>query len=285
MIVTFVLLKIVKPNPYILRVSEGFRMEIPFVKYQGTGNDFIMIDNRSGQWNQLSVNAIRTMCDRKFGIGADGLIKINSHKELDFEVDYYNSDGSRSFCGNGARCAVAFAKSRGINTSHAHFLAIDGQHEASQVGNIVSLRMGNVHQVKSLHPDFEIFTGSPHYIRFVDEIADYPVYAEGKAIRYSDTYANEGINVNFVKITQPRSLYVLTYERGVEDETLSCGTGVTAAAIALAVKSELFNEQIINIQTKGGQLQVTFNRTGVYEFRDVFLIGPAQRVFEGVYNA
>lgn len=259
-------------------------MEIPFVKYQGTGNDFIMIDNRSGKWDHLSVNIIRAMCDRKYGIGADGLIKINAHDELDFEVDYYNSDGSRSFCGNGARCAVAFARSKGINTSHSHFLAIDGKHEASQVGGIISLRMNDVYNVSGHNADYVLNTGSPHYVRFIDEVKDFPVYKEGVAIRYSKEYAEQGINVNFTQMIGPKSLYVLTYERGVEDETLSCGTGVTAAAIALALKSELFGEQIINIQTKGGQLQVTYNRTGETTFSDIFLIGPAVRVFEGVYN-
>lgn len=259
-------------------------MEIPFVKYQGTGNDFVMIDNRSGRWNGLHVNLIQLMCDRRFGIGGDGLILINAHNEYDFEVDYYNSDGSKSFCGNGARCAVAFARTKGINTSNVHFLAIDGPHQASQVGPIVSLRMGDVGKFGQLGEDFRMNTGSPHYIRFVGEVKNFPVYKEGHAIRYSEAYAKEGINVNFVQEIDKKSIYVRTYERGVEDETLSCGTGVTAAAIAFVVKNGLFGEQTIGIQTKGGQLQVSVDRTGETEFRNIFLIGPAQKVYEGVYN-
>lgn len=259
-------------------------MEIPFVKYQGAGNDFVMIDNRSGKWDHLSLNTIRAICDRKFGVGGDGLIKLNRHSELDFEVDYYNSDGSRSFCGNGARCAVAFAKSKGINTSHVRFLAIDGFHEASQVGGIISVLMGDVDHISAVGYDYTLHTGSPHYVRFIPETTDFPVYKEGYAIRYSEPYSAEGINVNFAQILGERELYVLTYERGVEDETLSCGTGVTAAALALAVKEDLYGEQNISIQTRGGQLQVTFNRTGKTQFRQIYLVGPAVRVFEGVYN-
>jgi diaminopimelate epimerase len=259
-------------------------MEIPFVKYQGAGNDFVMVDNRSGKWDHLSISSIRMICDRRFGVGGDGLIKINAHEELDFEVDYYNSDGSKSFCGNGARCAVAFARTKGINTSHVRFLAIDGIHEASQVGGIISLLMNNVRNVSTENDDFILDTGSPHFIRFVDDTTDFPVYAEGYAIRYSDTYKQEGINVNFTQVLSDRKLYVRTYERGVEDETLSCGTGVTAAALAFAIRNDLHGEQMIDIQTKGGQLQVRFNRTGTATFDTIYLIGPALRVFEGVYN-
>lgn len=259
-------------------------MEIPFVKYQGAGNDFVMVDNRSGKWDHLSLNTIRNICDRRFGVGADGLIKINAHEELDFEVDYYNSDGSKSFCGNGARCAVAFARSKGINTAHVRFQAIDGPHEASQVGGIISLRMNDVSGISKTGKDYELYTGSPHYIRFIDDVNGFPVYKEGYAIRYSEPYNEKGINVNFTQVIGERQLYVLTYERGVEDETLSCGTGVTAAALAYAADKQLFGEQTVAIQTKGGQLQVTFNRHGENEFSDIFLIGPALRVFEGVYN-
>jgi diaminopimelate epimerase len=259
-------------------------MEIPFVKYQGAGNDFVMVDNRSGKWDHLSLNTIRMMCDRRFGVGADGLIKINAHEELDFEVDYYNSDGSKSFCGNGARCAVAFARSKGINTSHVKFVAIDGPHEASQVGGIISLRMNDVNGIEQTGKDYVLDTGSPHYVRFIEDIKDFPVYKEGYAIRYSEKYAEKGINVNFTQVLGERQLYVLTYERGVEDETLSCGTGVTAAALAYAADNGLSGEQSIGIQTKGGQLQVTFNRRDDKRFTDIFLIGPAMRVFEGIYN-
>lgn len=260
-------------------------MDVFFSKYQGTGNDFVMIDNRSGKWDHLSLNSIRAMCDRRFGIGADGLIKLNSIDGYDFEVDYYNSDGSKSFCGNGARCAVAFAKSKGINTAHVKFTAIDGEHEASQVGAIVSLLMNDVSSVEAIGKDYVLNTGSPHYIQFVEAVEDFSVFEEGQKIRYSETYKEQGINVNFVEITGKNELFIRTYERGVENETLSCGTGVTAAALAYAVKEKLEEEQLISIKTRGGQLQVRFNRSGEQAFSEIFLIGPAVKVFEGEYNA
>lgn len=259
-------------------------MNIPFTKYQGTGNDFVMIDNRKGEWDNLPLQLIQAMCDRKFGIGADGLIKLNTTPDLDFEVDYYNADGSKSFCGNGARCAVAFAKQNGINTSAVRFTAIDGEHLASHVGDIVSLLMNEVHAVSKDEDAYIIHTGSPHYIRFIDKAAGFPVYEEGFRVRYSDTYKTEGINVNFVEVTGERDLFVMTYERGVEDETLSCGTGVTAAALAFAVEKNLMGPQVISIKTKGGGLQVSFNRTGEQTFERIFLNGPAIKVFDGVYN-
>lgn len=260
-------------------------MDVPFSKYQGTGNDFVMIDNRSGKWDHLSISSIRAMCDRRFGIGADGLIKLNANDRFDFEVDYYNSDGSKSFCGNGARCAVAFAKSKGINTAHVRFIAIDGPHEASQVGGIVSLMMNDVQHVQEDDGVYVLNTGSPHYIRFVEDVEEFPVVAEGQAVRYSDTYKVDGINVNFVEIKAENELYVRTYERGVEDETLSCGTGVTAAALAYAMKEQLNGEPLITVKTRGGQLQVRFTRTHNDQFSGIFLIGPAIKVFEGEFHA
>ncbi|HLP54477.1 MAG TPA: diaminopimelate epimerase [Fluviicola sp.] len=259
-------------------------MNIPFTKYQGTGNDFVMIDNRKGKWNDLPLQTIRAMCDRRFGVGADGLIKLNASPDLDFEVDYYNADGSKSFCGNGARCAVAFARQNGIDTSAVRFMAIDGEHLATQAGDIVSLLMNEVHAVNRDEEAYVIDTGSPHYIRFIDNVEGFPVYDEGFKIRYSDRYKAEGINVNFAEVTGERSLFVVTYERGVEDETLSCGTGVTAAALAFAKERNLLGNQVVAIKTKGGGLQVTFNRTGEETFERIFLNGPAVKVFEGVYN-
>jgi len=259
-------------------------MNLPFVKYQGTGNDFVMVDNRSGNCNELAVSDVRQICDRRFGIGADGLIKINAHAILDFEVDYYNADGSKSFCGNGARCAVAFARTLGINTLHTHFMAIDGEHEAMQKEQTVSLLMKDVSLVAMVGEDYLLNTGSPHFIRFEKELSSVNVYEDGKAIRYSDPYKEEGVNVNFIKALSKDKIEVLTYERGVEDETLSCGTGVTAAALAYAVKQGLHGQQVIDIVTKGGELKVHFSRTGESEFERIFLIGPAQRVFEGTYS-
>jgi diaminopimelate epimerase len=145
--------------------------------------------------------------------------------------------------------------------------------------------MNDVNSISNDNNDFILNTGSPHFIRFIDNVENFPVYEEGFAVRYSETYKKEGINVNFVQISGDRKLYVRTYERGVEAETLSCGTGVTAAALAFAVKNELLGEQTIGIQTPGGQLQVRFNRTGESTFEQIYLIGPAVSVFEGIYNA
>jgi diaminopimelate epimerase len=254
-------------------------MKISFSKYQGTGNDFVMIDNRSGAYDSLSVADITKLCDRRFGIGADGLIRIGTHPSLDFDVDYYNSDGSKSFCGNGARCSVAFAASLGIVRGETRFMAIDGAHEASIENGIVSLKMSDVSGVRQRSPgDCVLDTGSPHYIVFTNEDVD--VYKEGRRIRWSDEFSAKGINVNFVKELGNDRLRVLTYERGVEDETLSCGTGVTAAAIAYAVKTGVQGRSSMEIETKGGKLAVRFDRSGD-RFTDIFLIGPAEFVFSG----
>lgn len=256
-------------------------MKLSFSKYQGTGNDFIMLDNLDGKYNLLSLNQIQFLCDRKFGIGADGLIKINKSNDLAFEVDYYNSDGSKSFCGNGARCSVAFAHKIGINSNHVVFTAIDGIHEAQKKGNLVSLKMNNVHEIKELGSDFELNTGSPHYIKFVENTLALNVFEEGRKIRYSPNYQENGINVNFVEELRLNELEVSTYERGVEDETLSCGTGVTAAALAYAQFKEIFGKQEIQIHTKGGKLKVMYDRKADDDYVDVFLIGPAVHVFDG----
>jgi diaminopimelate epimerase len=255
-------------------------MRINFSKYQGTGNDFIMLDNRSGLYDSLSIPQIKHLCDRKFGIGSDGLIKINSDLNTDFEVDYYNSDGSKSFCGNGARCAVAFASSLGIDVSNTTFDAFDGLHEASLEAGIVSLKMNDVSDVEIIGFDYQIYTGSPHYIHFL-EGSKRDVVEYGRSIRYGEKYEVEGINVNTVQVFEKNHLVVETYERGVEDETLSCGTGVTACAIAYAIKEGLKGIQEVQTQVKGGQLSVRFNRVSEFVFDEVCLIGPATFVFKG----
>ena len=240
-----------------------------------------MLDNRSGQYDQLSLEQVRFLCDRKFGVGADGLIKISRDGNTAFEVDYYNSDGSKSFCGNGARCAVAFAGKLGIPVEKVLFIAIDGLHEAEMKDESIHLKMANVHETHIKGADFVLDTGSPHYIRFVENSLDLNVVHEGRKVRYSPEYQEEGINVNFVEILKENEIEVTTYERGVEDETLSCGTGVTAAALAYAQQQELFGKQDIKIHTKGGKLQVSFDRTGDSDFVDIYLIGPAVHVFDG----
>jgi diaminopimelate epimerase len=253
-------------------------MRIPFHKYQGTGNDFVMIDNRDGLFDKSNLDAVQQLCDRRFGIGADGVILVENHPDCDFEMIYYNSDGSQSFCGNGSRCTVAFCKSLGIIETHTTFLAIDGMHEATIEGDIVSLKMGNVSEVEAGDDYYFIDTGSPHYIMYTDNVADADVVAEGQKIRYNERFKAEGTNVNLVQ-KNGTGVIVRTYERGVEDETLSCGTGVTAVALSAAVKGLAENECAIKVQ--GGQLKVKFNRTGEQSFDNIWLIGPGTFVYKG----
>jgi diaminopimelate epimerase len=259
-------------------------MRIEFYKYHGTGNDFIMLDNRNGQYSGLSISQIQFLCDRRTGIGADGLICIDSHANYAFEVDYSNSDGSKSFCGNGARCSVAFAESLGIPCDSVTFLAIDGEHQAHSKGDKIAVQMGNVTEIREIGDDYEVFTGSPHYIRFAHDLAHKDIVALGREIRYSETYREKGINVNLAA-PHADGLAVQTYERGVEDETLSCGTGVTAVALAHAYREELNGHREINVHVKGGLLTVAFNQQNGHEFTDVWLSGPAVFVFKGEVHA
>lgn len=255
-------------------------MQIQFYKYQGTGNDFIMLDNRDGAYDELAVEHIRFLCDRRFGIGADGLICINAHENYAFEVDYSNADGSKSFCGNGARCSVAFAQWLGIACESITFLAIDGEHQAKWIPEKIAIQMLNVTEIREIGGDYEIFTGSPHFIRFEENIEAKDMFALGREIRYSDEYKEKGINVNLVQQSVER-LDVRTYERGVEDETLSCGTGVTAAAIAYAFREKLYGQRTVEIKAPGGKLHVSFLHEKTGEFTDVWLSGPAEFVFKG----
>ncbi len=260
-------------------------MTIPFTKYQATGNDFILIDNRSGKI-KLSKEQIVRACDRKFGVGADGLILIEPSLSSDFTVNYYNSDGSQSLCGNGSRAAVHFAAQLSLLKDKTIFDAYDGKHEAALINpETIRLRMNDVSSVQTIGEDLFLNTGSPHVIRFVKEISKHPVYEEGKSIRYSDAFKPGGTNVNFVELLPDNTIFVRTYERGVENETLSCGTGVTAAALAAARKGYTSS---IFIKTLGGDLSVEF-KTGqaglpaeeAGAFTDIYLIGPAKKVFEG----
>lgn len=254
-----------------------------FSKYQGTGNDFIMIDNRSGVYDSLTIQQIQHLCDRKFGIGADGLIKLNSHSECDFEVDYYNADGSKSFCGNGARCSVQFAADLGMDVSHTKFLAIDGIHQAWKKGELIELEMLDVNTVGIDGEAFVINTGSPHFINFVTHIDSFDVVEYGKSIRYNETYKEHGINVNVIQPIDDNSFEIKTYERGVEDETLSCGTGVTASALAYAIAKNYQGARLITVKTQGGECRVSFERAGD-SFTSVRLIGPAKFVYKGEVN-
>ena len=259
-------------------------MLIHFQKYQGTGNDFVMLDNLNGQYNDLSIAQIVQICDRRFGIGADGLIKINKHDSLDFEIDYYNSDGSKSFCGNGARCSVAFAKTIGIDVRNTRFSAIDGEHSAQINNETITLDMLPVNFVNQVDKSFVINTGSPHYIRFVENLENENIVSKGRQIRYSEPYKKEGINVNLVELTDVNSIKIATYERGVEDETLSCGTGATACALVVGFSENRIGKNEIAVQVKGGDLKVDFDYLGNGSFTNIKLIGPAEFVFKGEIN-
>ena len=252
--------------------------KIHFYKYQATGNDFVIIDNRETKIT-FSDAQIAQICHPKFGVGADGLMLIDNHPNLNFQLDYFNKDGSKSLCGNGCRAAVQFASQLGLVNGKATFSAFDGAHSAEILpsGNI-RLKMGDVKEIKTLGEDHFIYTGSPHFIRFVTGIKDYPVFEEGKKIRYSDAFQPGGTNVNFVELQPGNEMFVRTYERGVENETLSCGTGITAAAIAASLKGYT---SPVKINTLGGQLVVEFKNSQSGTFQEIHLIGPAKMVFKG----
>lgn len=256
-------------------------MQISFYKYQGTGNDFVMIDDRSKLFPEKDLSLIQKLCDRKFGIGSDGLILIKNKEGVDFEMVYFNADGTQSMCGNGARCAVAFARFLGIIEEKTNFFAIDGMHEAEILDDSVVLGMSPASSLDSVGQDFFVDTGSPHHVRFVDNVSEYPVYQEGAKIRYSDSYSLRGTNVNFVTPLYNDEIQVRTYERGVENETLSCGTGVTACALVYGYQNGI-NE--IKIKTLGGNLRVRFTENPDGSFQDIKLIGPAKQVFEGRFE-
>ncbi len=250
---------------------------IKFYKYQGTGNDFVMIDNRNGGF-PASQEYIEHLCHRRFGIGADGLILLQNDPNYDFRMVYYNADGREgSMCGNGGRCTVRFAEDLGIFKENTTFIAVDGEHTAQADSEVISLKMGEVHSLER-HETYDFMnTGSPHYVAYVTTIEAYDVYAEGKRIRYSDEWvARGGTNVNFVEMLTDDTIYVRTYERGVEDETYSCGTGVSASALSACLRHGM--KSPINVITKGGNLKVSFNE----DFSDIHLIGPAIKVFDGV---
>ncbi|WP_100615559.1 diaminopimelate epimerase [Confluentibacter citreus] len=255
-------------------------MQQIFYKYQGTGNDFVMIDNRHQTFNKKNAKHIALLCDRRFGIGADGLILLETHPDLDFRMVYYNADGNESsMCGNGGRCLVAFAKHLGVINEHAVFEAIDGLHHATIHGDMVRLQMQDVHSIEKHSEHVFLNTGSPHHVQFEEQIENFDIKTKGATIRYGEPYNEAGSNVNFVKKISDQIFAVRTYERGVEDETLSCGTGVTAVALAMHALNET-DKNLITLQVQGGELQVSFEfENGVY--KNVWLIGPATFVYKG----
>ena len=255
-------------------------MTVKFYKYQGTGNDFVMIDNRAYGLTKQRED-IEKLCNRRFGIGGDGLIYLQNKAGYDFEMVYFNSDGNESsMCGNGGRCLIQFARYLGVITTHCKFMAIDGEHEGQiLIDGTVSLKMKDVDSIENLNSDYVLNTGSPHYVQFVNGVNNLKVVDEAQKIRYNERFAAEGINVNFAEKKSANELFVRTYERGVEGETLSCGTGVVASALAFASKTgTIMNE--VNIETLGGKLQVKFEVVGK-TFRNIYLVGPAESVFEG----
>jgi diaminopimelate epimerase len=256
-------------------------MYLPFYKYQGTGNDFIIIDDRRGVLGTYTTKLVQQLCDRRLGIGADGLIVIKVHPRYDFEMVYHNADGSQSLCGNGCRCAVHLAQQLAIIDRKAYFLTTDGPHQAYVRDGLIHLMLKDVTEVQTFQGGYLLHTGSPHYVQQITDWRDLDVYHEGNKIRNSPPFYKEGINVNFVHLEKNNQIFVRTYERGVEDETLSCGTGVAAAALIAATKGYT---SPIAIHTRGGMLQVSFFQNQPRHFQNICLIGPAKMVFQGEIN-
>jgi len=259
-------------------------MNIQFYKYQGTGNDFVMIDNRNAHFPKNNIKLINQLCDRRFGIGADGLILLENSYVSDFKMIYFNADGKEStMCGNGGRCIVSFAKKLNIITNKTTFDAIDGIHHATINDDTISLQMTDIQTIDNHNSHLFLNTGSPHHVTFSSDVSLIDVKTKGRNIRNGAPYFKEGTNVNFVEQINNNTFKVRTYERGVEDETLSCGTGVTAVAIAANVANKT-SENNINIETLGGNLTVSFTKeNGI--FKNVFLTGKATFVFEGIFKA
>ena len=254
-------------------------MEWKFVKYHGTGNDFIMIDDRDEAFDVDNHGLIESLCQRRFGIGADGLILIRLCDGYDFEMVYFNADGRQtSMCGNGGRCAVAFASEIGIIGEQAHFKAIDGEHHATVSAQAVTLGMNDIDQWEEKQGVYIMDTGSPHYVTAGD-LGDGFV-EQAHAIRQSPRFADQGINVNFV--VWDEQIRSRTYERGVEGETYSCGTGAVAIAISAALRGY---QSPVSIDTRGGSLSIQWMRNEKNGFQNIQLTGPTTRVFEGIFDS
>ncbi len=256
-------------------------MIIEFYKYQGTGNDFIMIDDRENKFDIVDDVLITALCERRMGIGADGLILLREHDTLDFEMTYFNSDGNQSsMCGNGGRCIIAFANMLEMIDTETTFMAIDGEHKGEIMEDGISLKMQDVAKIEGVNDGLVIDTGSPHFIEMVDDLDDLDVNKEGRRIRNLAPFKKDGINVNFVQVSA--DLHVRTYERGVEAETLSCGTGVVATALAMHY-ANCIEENLISVNTKGGELMVSFEEFN-NTYRNIWLIGEASMVYVGEFE-
>lgn len=256
--------------------------EIHFYKYQGAGNDFVIIDNRDKRFDGDNIQLVNHLCDRRFGVGGDGLMLLENHDDLDFTMRYFNSDGKEaSMCGNGGRCIAAFAVHIGAvtNPEHFTFMAVDGEHHASHKDGIVNLKMIDIESVKQEESNTFLNTGSPHHVTFVSDVDSIDVFNEGRKVRYSEHYSPDGTNVNFVEFKEGNSLKVRTYERGVENETLACGTGVVASALSAHLRKPQYNT--FEIEVMGGHLKVEFTPLANGAFENVWLEGPATFVFEG----
>lgn len=255
-------------------------MKIHFYKYHGAGNDFIAIDNRNSQ--TFSFEMIQSLCDRHLGIGADGVLLLGpGSEEYDFSLDYYNSDGNfGSLCGNGSRCAVAFAHHLKLIHDKAVFKAFDGLHNGFyRSDHDVSITMNDLSQIEVLEDGYYLNTGSPHFVKYVNDIQNFEVYQNGKSIRNEARFPG-GTNVNFVESSQ-NEIFVRTFERGVENETLSCGTGVTASAIVHTIHQNYPDGTYqVQVNTMGGTFIITLTKEGTH-FSNIILQGPTKLVYEG----
>ena len=251
---------------------------LKFYKYQGTGNDFVMIDNREAVFETENHALITRLCDRKFGIGADGLILLNLHPEYDFEMVYYNADATLSMCGNGSRCAVHLAHHLGMIGEESTFLAADGVHQASIKDDLIYVKMNDVNGIEKIENGYFLNTGTRHFVSIVENLSELDVFNEGRKIRYAAHFQPEGTNANFLEFDGSK-VNMRIYEKGVENETLSSGTGVTAVALVAASLKNL--QSPVKVNTRGGELQISFEPTGKGKFRDIYMAGPAEMVFEG----
>ena len=253
-------------------------MLIPFSKYHGTGNDFVMIDNRE-LGHELRKSQIAQLCNRRFGIGADGLILLEIEDEI-VKMVYFNSDGApSSMCGNGGRCFVDFAQNLNVLRDAGSFLAVDGMHDFKMEGELVSLKMGDVSAIETIDDAVYMDTGSPHYITMVDEVLDIDIVNDAHKVRYNERFSAEGTNVNFVEMMDGIT-HIRTYERGVEDETLSCGTGATACAIAMHYLGNV-SATDVPIKVLGGKVSVSFEPNADGSYSNIWLTGPTAHVFDG----